>query len=126
MSDKYSVGLLVPMLPPTSNKLLNMHWSARVKEKKAWNRTLHAMIQGRDKQFLEACCKAKRKMRVEFTFRNRREFDTDNLNFMSKIPLDQMRHLGFLHEDSPSFCELVVTQELINAKETRIFITEAE
>jgi hypothetical protein len=125
MNEQFSVMILVPIIPPSSNKLLNMHWSDRTKEKAVWKRTLWAMIQGRDKQFLEACCKVKRKMRVEFTFQYRREFDTDNLNFMTKIPLDQLRHLNFLHDDSPAFCDLHVSQELINAKSTRIYLCEA-
>jgi head-tail adaptor len=125
-ADKYSVMILVPMLPPPANRLARAHWSERVKQLVSWKRTIHALIQGRDRQYLMENAKERRKMTVRITFQHRQEYDQDNMLAVCKLPLDALVRLGFLADDKPEFCDLHVAQELVNDKWTRIYITEAQ
>lgn len=125
-TDKYSVMILVPMIPPPANSYARMHWAVRKAELDKWKRTIWAMVQSRDKRFLENNCTSGRKMRVEITFQHKREYDQDNMHAVCKLPLDALVRLRLLFDDKPSDCELHVNQELLNAKQTKIYITEAQ
>ena len=124
-ADKMSVTILVPMLPPPANKYARMHWGERARQLDEWKTTIWHLMGQRERNFLTASLNRKCRMRVEITFQHKREYDQDNMHAVCKIPLDALVRLGFLVDDEPQFCELHVSQELLNAKQTRIFITEA-
>jgi hypothetical protein len=124
-SDKMSVTIAVPMIPPAANSYARMHWGERARHFDAWRRTVYGLMGVQERAWLMALCRAKRKMRVEICFNHKRFYDPDNLVAVCKIPLDVLRRLEFLANDDVSKIDLHVSQEKLNAKVTRIYIAEA-
>lgn len=119
MSD--CIEFSVPAVPPTINALSRKHWSFRVAKKKLWMDELRVglgLINRKDLQDWKG------RLRIEIHVIHNRSFDPDNLKSAAKIPLDALKGLGCLVDDSHAHIDLEVTQELKHAKVTRFRITK--
>lgn len=126
-NDARSVTILVPMCPPSGNELRRKyrHPMAYKRLREVWSRTLWGLISGRDREWLEAEAMLGVKMRLEVCIQKRRFFDKDNAYASMKPVLDSLVGLKYLAGDDPGHLDLTVTQEKLNAKQTRIFIRES-
>jgi hypothetical protein len=122
-----TVSFEVPRVPMTINRLSREHWRKRVEEKHTWMLELRAaMNPGRKHQELRAWAECGDKVRVEIHVVHGKEFDPDNLYSAAKIPLDALKGIGCLMDDTGRHVELKVSQEIGKPKMTKFRITRLE
>lgn len=97
-------AMTIPDVPPSLNKTLRMHWSARQRLKNAWLYWVKANIP-------EVHLKPVVKMKATVTFHHSRLYDKDNAYGACKVLVDAMRHCGFIVNDTAEWLELSVEQE---------------
>lgn len=125
--DVISVSFEVPRIPVTINRLSREHWSKRVLHRKTWMLEIRAALgTGRKYQELRAWAECGDKVRVEVHVIHTKEFDPDNLYSAAKIPMDAMKGIGCLADDTNKHVELVVTQAIGKEKVTQFRITRME
>jgi len=121
-----SVRIVVLGIPPSGNvlrrKYRNPFSYAMLRE--TWKRDLWYSVSGKERDWLTGMAGAKQKMRVTISVAHKKLYDKDNLYSGVKPIVDALRMNNFLHEDSPEFCELLCSQEKINAKRTTIVIED--
>ena len=137
MNDKQSVRVVVPLVPPSANKLLRMHWAEKGREKDRWRAMIGHIVSAKDASWLRAMAELKKRMKVTIIMRTAKLDDPDNLPSRAKLILDVLKPtrmrkekavtgLGFIYDDSLEFLEPSVQQEQVRGlKETVISIAEA-
>ena len=120
-----SVTILVMAVPPSHNQLRRKyrHWAVYKKLKAQWMKDIHYGASNPNNRL--AIAKLPEKRYVRILIQHKRLFDVDNAYASCKPILDAMVELGYLKDDSPDFLDLRVEQEKINAKQTKITISEA-
>jgi hypothetical protein len=107
-----SVLITVPMIPPSGNALRRRFRSPfeykRLRE--GWQHTIWAMIQGRDKRWLEETAKAGTKMFAGITIYHRKAYDMDNAHAGIKPILDSFVRLGYLAGDDHDHLQVQIEQ----------------
>src|ERR1700722_1983018 len=114
--------LSIPRVPLSPNRVLGKHWSAKAKEKKAWEKELWAA----GSQFESWELIAQYKKRVTVTIYNIRRYDEDNAWASVKPILDAMKALRMIVDDAASYCDLTVKQERSLGKKDKRTVIEVE
>jgi len=109
--------LEIPEPTPSLNAILRMHWSSRIKFGERWELLL---LEARA-HFMPA---ARRKRFVRITRVASRLLDLDNLWGGAKIPIDAMKKLGIVVDDSPRWLKLSVVQRKGTPARTEIEIRD--
>ena len=98
--------IILPVVTPSNNKLLRMHYFSRKKEKEIYQKWLIA-AGVKDLKF-----KALGKKRtVEIHSFRKRRLDPDNLIGGMKLLIDSLCDVGLIWDDSPKYLDLTVIQE---------------
>lgn len=114
--------LEVPVIAPSSNRVLGQHWSKRHKLQKLWHREIGwALATAGYRQ----PCQPYAKARVTIDRRSRGQLDPDNLVGSCKPIIDALRSCHVLADDTPAHLELIVTQSKGSAR-TRIKVRRVE
>ena len=120
----------VPLVPPTINVLMRKHWSYRRNQKGLWACEIMAALSDPG-EYLDARIMKHanthgyRKLRIEITVHHNREFDQDNLASIGKIPLDALKQLGIIVDDSSQYVEFAAKQVKSKTVKTVFRITLA-
>ncbi len=118
--------ITVPMVPPGINQRLKMHHMDYKRVRDGWQSAIYHLVSGLNRANLYTAHTRHEKMRVKIHIEHSRLFDPDNLTSAAKTPLDCLRRLKFLFDDTPQYLELDVTQSKSRENQTTIEITEAE
>ena len=124
--EKMSVTILVPMVPPSGNQMRRKYRDRfNYRDlRDAWQRTIHALIQGNNKAWLEAMARDNKAMEMFITVEHMRKYDRDNLISGVKMIPDSYQRLGFLAGDDEARLKLHVDQTKGRMNETRICVAE--
>lgn len=95
----------IPGKTPSLNSLLSWHWTKRGRESRSWFLKVIALC-GQRKE------RQDRKCVIGFLSYRPKLIDTDNLIGGIKALRDSFVKAGWLHDDSPQWCEAVYAQEL--------------
>jgi hypothetical protein len=117
------VTFTVEDLPPGINRLLRMNRFDRRKAAHAWGWQMRIAVTLTDISQLKKW--SGEKLSVSMHVVNGKLFDEDNLNSLAKIPLDSMRALGWLENDSPEFVQFQKPTQEIGKKAIRFTIRPA-
>jgi len=98
------IHLVIPALPPSLNRLLNMHWAKRARIKKEWQRLVWA-AKNSDLTKVPAEEHGRRTVNLEYYFPTHRRRDVDNYQ---KVILDALTENGLIVDDSPECVEVSV------------------
>lgn len=124
--EKMSVTIVCPMVPPGGNqmrrKYRDHHAYARLRE--SWQRTIWALVQGRDKVWLESMAKIGKTMHMFITVEHMGVYDRDNLFAGVKAIPDSFVRLKFLAGDDEARLKLHVDQNKGRMNETTICVAE--
>lgn len=90
-----SVRVRVPVLPPTTNELMRMHWSKRHKKTKAWKRVMKA----------KSLDGIHTPVHLDFELWTSGQRDVDALYTSAKMPIDGLVAAGVLPDDDPACIE---------------------
>lgn len=101
------IELTVPCRIESLNKTLRMHWAMRSRLKSDWMWMLK--IAGRDVGLNKLLEKVPFK-KVTIVSHRKRLLDKDNAYGASKIPLDAIKELGWIEDDSTEHIKLKVEQ----------------
>jgi hypothetical protein len=113
----------IPLVTPSLNENNGMHWGAKQKLAKQWHKALWVeWITGKHQK-----ATGKRCLTVERVSKG--ECDEDNAYGGCKIPIDQLKKIGFLVDDNQKNMQLVVRQRKpVNGEEphTKFTLTDLE
>jgi hypothetical protein len=105
MSPSESVCFTVNAIPPSMNDLIGASYAKLRGFKKKWAKFIGEQIQvTRQRKLLVAWLETGCRVRFEMTVHHSKECDEDNLQSMTKIPLDVLvskKRLYLLRGDSP-------------------------
>lgn len=104
------IQFTVPLAPPSMNILLRRHWSYRRNQKALWMGMMHAELGRKNLATLRAWRELGCRVRVTIDVAHKRKFDPDNLVSCAKIPLDAMKALRMLVDDSSDWLDLIVVE----------------
>ncbi len=109
---RYAVEFTVPRVFPTINTLSRKHWGYRHNQI-ALTQTEFTAILGRNKmKYLRFWAECNRRVEIRITVYHRKAFDPDNLISCAKIPLDSLKGLRCIVDDSDKWITLHVRQEI--------------
>lgn len=113
--------VIVGKTTPSLNVLMRTHHYARKRESADWSaRILYALRRaGHDKDALRAT--GKRRLVIER--HGKKLLDTDNLAGAKDL-IDEIRKFGFLVDDRPDLCELILRQEKLTPKQQQYTVIE--
>jgi len=120
------VKRIIPVVPPSANRLLRMHYRKRMRELDAWKTLIFYSVNGESRTAVYEWAAGRNRLKVEIHIEHAQLFDKDNLYSAAKLPLDALVRLGFLADDSNEFIDLTVTQSRSKAKQTTISIYAPE
>lgn len=113
-------------LPPGINKLLRMNRFDRRKAAHAWGYQMKAAVKWDDIAQLKAWSALEGKLSISMHVTTNQLYDSDNLASLGKIPLDSMKALGWIQDDSNAFVHFEPpTQEKAKQKSIRFTIRPA-
>lgn len=98
-----------PDVPPSLNKVLRMHWTARMKEKLKWMTVLRTMPRDEYNSLVRARSTANR-VKMLITLHNARQFDRDNAFGACKLLVDAAKNAYLIYDDRPAYLDLEVQQ----------------
>ena len=98
--------IVLPLVTPSNNRLLRMHYFARKKQKET---CLKWLIAAGAKDLRFQALEEKRVVEIH-SFRKRR-LDPDNLIGGMKLLIDSLCDVGLIWDDSPKYLDLTVIQE---------------
>jgi Holliday junction resolvase RusA-like endonuclease len=107
--------LEIPHVPPSLNKVLRMHWSAKRDLRDNWTLLVRSQLDG-------AYLKPMVKMRVTITLWHSRIYDKDNAFGACKVVVDALKHNKLIFDDSQEYLELHVEQVKCPHKERKTVI----
>ncbi len=126
MPVSLAVEFTVPRVPPTMNVLIRKHWTFRRDMRQLWMEEIRAALwYGRPLAIktLQAWAECGDKVRIEIHVAHSGEFDPDNLASVGKLPLDALKALGCIVDDSHKHIEFPTpTQERSSKRFTRFRI----
>lgn len=102
--------IVVHFAPPSPNELRRKYRTplAYMRLRKNWEEALfYGVGSGRQRAILIEQAQ-NRRMRARITIYHRREFDPDNLVGCLKPVLDALRVVGYIHDDSSEWLELIL------------------
>lgn len=118
--DQYErITFEVGLLPPSINQLMRKHWSYRHNQKTLWTEELACMEQG-NLAALRKMATSRQRVSVEITVHHKNSFDPDNLKSCAKIPLDALKGLDCLVDDSAKWIDLDV-KEVVGGEVKTVF-----
>ena len=121
-----SVHIPLPGIPPNiTNRRIYKNPHAYKEMRDSFRHTLYYLVTGRDRAWLQAMAKLKKRMRLDVTLMHKKLYDVDAKYTCMKPILDSLVTLGFLAGDTEELLQLNVTQEKINANETILVIQAA-
>ena len=135
MSENDRLIWRVPLVPPN---LLNrrMHFRAKRRLQETWKEFLLVSgiatgmtpLQVANLARYRARMGWRTKTRVDIAIHHIKHFDPDGLRAACKIPLDALKEMGFIADDSEDFITLEVTQVKVHRKtqQQTIIALEAE
>ncbi len=106
--------LIIQAIPPSLNKVLRMHWTAKRELHVDWLWLLKAAWPS------GALCDGKR--RVKITLYHSRFYDKDNAYGACKVIFDVLKEQGFIVDDAPQWLEASVEQQKCKRKESHTII----
>lgn len=118
-----SVCFEVPRLFPTINTLTRKHWSYRHNQVTLAGVEIMAEIMPTKLRTLRAWAECKLKVRVVMIIYHTKLYDPDNVYSAAKIPLDALKSLRCIVDDSARWIDLVVTQHQAPEKRTKFEIS---
>lgn len=118
------VTFTIPSLPPGINKLLRMNRFDRRKAAHAWGWQMKAAVTKAHYSKLVEWRGLKLSISMHVT--TPQLYDGDNLSSLGKLPLDSMKSLGWIQDDSNEFVQFEKpTQEKGKQKQIRFTIRPA-
>lgn len=111
----------IEAVPPTINRLSRMHWAERRNQKTLWTDLIWNALGAKNLKMLRAWAKDGERVRIEIVAHHAREFDPDNVHSIGKLPLDSLKSLGCIPDDSAKFIEFHASQ--VKAKKPRTILT---
>lgn len=116
----------IPSTPPSPNEIKRRYRNPHVYKslRQRWGWELKAAA-GWDRFKLTGLADTQTKMRVKIHIAHKQKFDPDNLVGSTKVILDALQEIHFLHRDSPDFLELEVTQEQSKTPYTLVLMEAA-
>jgi len=116
--------LTIPAVPPSPNRVLGKHWSAKAGEKDKWILLVRSQalppIKGRAYPLDVSSLQQRKK--VTITLCHSREYDPDNIYAAVKPVLDALKHWQWIWDDSAEWIDLMVAQEKCKRKEAHTII----
>lgn len=106
------IQLHIPAVPPGPNGprgMLRSHWTRR---RKVWRKWAMLVRIGMANQAIWGDAHYNRRCQVGIHQARKRVMDQDNLVASCKVVLDVLKCNGLIKDDSPKWCNLVVTQEV--------------
>lgn len=100
--------LEIPDVPPSLNKVLNMHWRTKRKLQSDWAWLVLAATNKQQRIELKYSLVKKR---VRITLHHSRLYDTDNAYGACKVLFDALKNNGFLVDDNELWLLSTVEQE---------------
>lgn len=93
--------------PPSNNVLLRTHFRKRKELREVWYALLYSAF------FHEGITRATGKRSIVITIRSKRERDElNNTLGADKLICDNLKRLGWIVDDSPKWCDVLVTGEV--------------
>jgi len=106
-----AVHVHVPVLPPTTNELMRMHWSKRHKRTKGWKRAIKA----------KSPDSIHTPVHLDFELWTSGRRDVDALYTSAKMPIDGLVAAGVLPDDDPQcIASMSATQHTCSQGEGRV------
>ncbi len=99
-------------MPVTLNRLLRLHWQGKRRDIKSWKLWVLATC---GKELI-----VEKRVRLKITVYRKRRQDPDNAAGSVKNLVDALNALGWLHNDSPKWLDLEVTEELGKPERTEV------
>lgn len=115
----FPLTVILPIVTPSPNVLLRMHWTERRKIKNDYMTWL-AMANANDDKY-KAKWKEKRKIQI-ISYR-KRLLDPDNLVGSFKLLIDAVQETGLIFDDSPEYLILLPSEQEIDRENQRTEIT---
>lgn len=129
----HAVHITVPLVPPSANKLLRMHWAKRRNLKQEWVEWLCAGMnqaehngQRKEVYALRHAVTSLKKVAMEICFYHSRNDDADNLWGRAKLVLDAAKYkkgAGLIFDDDAAHLQLDVLQAPYPRKQAHTGIT---
>lgn len=121
----------IPLVPMTINTYANINWRKRPEYKKLWMSELSVALHrgpagASHLRILRAWADLNERVHIAINVLHAQMFDPDNLYSAAKVPLDALKGMGCLVDDSGKHIELSVTQEKSKLKLTRFVIRRIE
>jgi hypothetical protein len=117
--------LRLPYVPASLNRVLRWNPHRKKRERDMWARDLYIVAGLKQAKDLRECSVVKMKVRMVITIHNPKRYDRDNAWGAAKIPVDAMRQISFIHNDTEEFLDLDVKQETSPARFTVIEVRSA-
>lgn len=119
-----AITFSVPDLPPSSNVLERRHWSFRKRKRDEWMKLLWSAMGVNKLRQLRAWADLHQRVLVEIKIFHKRAYDPGNLQASaSKIPLDALKGLNCIVNDSAKWIDLSVREVVGPLVRTEIAIT---
>jgi hypothetical protein len=96
--------LTIPDVPPSLNKVLNLHWRNQQKLKDKWKLLVRAQI-------IPIPMNLAQKKRVRITLHHARPYDEDNAYGACKVLIDALKSWNLIWDDSAKYLTLFIWQE---------------
>jgi hypothetical protein len=109
--------LVILHVPPSLNKVLRMHWTAKRDLRDNWILLIRAHL-SRYAPVPEPVVK----MRVKVMLAHSRPYDKDNAYGACKILFDALKHHKLIYDDSPEYLEATVEQTKVPHKQRHTII----
>lgn len=101
--------LEIPNVPPSLNKVLNMHWRTKRKLSDLWQVEVFCAVPSAElRKILTHDLRPKRAL---VTLHHSRLFDRDNAYGACKVLFDALKRNGFIVDDAPEWLTQEVQQE---------------
>lgn len=100
------IRIVIPMATPSLNQTQSMHWAKRRDLAQSWG--IAIWVEQRKTAEPWPVATVKRKVTIERV--GTKLLDRDNLWGGCKIPVDRLKSVSLIRDDSPEWCELEVTQ----------------
>ena len=101
-----------PRVPVTLNRFVRLHWAARHRDLKSWKTWVLATC---GKELI-----VEKRVKLKIAVYRKRRQDHDNARDSVKNLVDALSALGWLHNDSPKWLDLEVTEELGKPERTEV------
>ena len=112
--------ITIPVIAPSVNETIKLHWGARDRLKKLFIAHIEGAIHDMDMKINKLKRPKKRKVMI-YSFR-KKIMDRDNIWASHKQMIDALKELGLIWDDSEKYIDLRVFQLEHPEQKTEIFI----